>query len=181
MKQYLFEIVRQKWRLLSIILVLLLLNVVLGVVVSSYQLPELADLQARWNDLRRQSARSGAVDAAALYQQGTADLEKLKTRIPEKREFARVLSDLIEAAASSAVEVGTISYKPVQIKEEPLLSYQLSLSVTGRYAAVKSFLSDLQNNRELLVVDSVELSNSDLYNENVVMALHVTVYLREGA
>lgn len=181
MKQYVFEIVRQKWRLLSVIATLLLLNVVLGVVVSVYQTPSLADLQIKWSDMRRHTARAGAADAATLHQQGSADLKKLMERIPEKREFARVLSDLIESAASSAVEVGSISYRPQQIKEEALLSYQLSLSVSGRYAAVKSFLSDLQNNQEMIVVDSVAFSNSDLYVENVGMDLRITVYLREGA
>lgn len=179
MKQYALEIVRQKWRFLSIILFLLLFNIALGVVISAYQTPDLADLQTKWRDLRSRTARAGQVDAATLYRQGTLDLEKLKARIPEKREFARVLSDLLEAAANSAVEVGAISYKPVQIKEEPLLSYQLALSVSGRYVAVKSYLFDLQNNQELIVVDSVSFSNKDLYSENVVMDLRVTVYLRE--
>lgn len=181
MKQYVLEIIRQKWRLLSIILFLLLLNVTLGVVVSAYQRPSIADLQTKWNNLRRQAAQVGFVDAATLHRQGAADLETLKARIPEKRQFARVLSDLFEAAASSAVEVGPLSYKPEQIKEEPLLSYQLSFSVSGGYAAVKSYLSDLQKNPELIVVDSVVFSNSDPFVENVVMALKVTIYLREGA
>jgi type IV pilus assembly protein PilO len=166
---------------LSVILFLLLVNVTLGIVVSAFQLPSLADLQIKWSDLRRLTARAGVADVATLHQQGSADLKTLKTRIPEKREFARVLSELLESAASSAVEVGTISYKPVQIKEEALLSYQLSLSASGRYAAVKSYLADLQNNRELIVVDSVSFSNSDLFIENVVMDLRITVYLREGA
>jgi Tfp pilus assembly protein PilO len=181
MKQYILEIIRQKWRLLSIILALLLLNVTLGVVVSVYQIPSLADLQTKWSNLRRQAASVGQLDATALHQQGSADLEKLKAKIPEKQQFARVLSDLFEAAASSAVQVGTISYKPVQIREEALLSYQLSFSVTGSYAAVKSYLADLQKNPELIVVDSVAFSNSDLFVENVAMDLHITVYLREGA
>ena len=181
MKQYVLEIVRQKWRFLSIILFLLLLNVTLGIVVSSYQLPLLADLQTKWSNLRQKAARTGQVDAATLHRQGSADLEKLKARIPEKREFARVLSDLLEAAASSNVEVGAISYKPVQIKEEALLSYQLTLSVSGSYAAVKSFLSDLQNNKELLVVEPTVFSNSDPLVENVIMNLSITIYLREGA
>lgn len=124
MKQYIFEIVRQKWRALSIILFLLLLNVILSVVVSVYQLPLLAELQTKWSSLRRQVARAGQLDPTALYRQGSTDLDTLKGRIPEKRQFARVLSDLLEAAASSAVDIGAISYKPVQIKGEALLSYQ---------------------------------------------------------
>lgn len=181
MKQYALEIVRQKWRSLSVILFLLLLNAALGVFVSSYQVPALSELQTKWSSLRLQASQAGKVDAATLHQQRTADLEKLTSRIPDKRQFARVLNDLLETAADSAVEIGTISYKPVQIKEEALLSYQLSLSADGSYAAIKSFLSDLQKNRELVVVDSVVFLNSDLYVENVVMNLKITVYLREGA
>ncbi|MDD2897120.1 MAG: hypothetical protein PHI31_00270 [Desulfuromonadaceae bacterium] len=181
MQQYLFEIARQKWRILIVIGSLLLLNVILGIVVSAYLLPTLTEKQSKWNNLRRQAAGTAQVDVASLHRQASEDLEKLKLRIPEKREFVRVLGDLYEYAASSAVEVGTLTYKPVQIKEEPLLSYQLSFSVSGSYAAVKSYLADLQKNQELLVVDSVAFSNSDLYVENVKMDLHLTVYLREGA
>lgn len=181
MKRLVFEIIRQKWRLLSVILTLLLLNVALGVVVSTYQLPSLADLQTKWSNLRRRAAGAGAMDPATLHRQGSADLEKVKGKIPEKRQFAKVLSDLLEAAASSGVEVGAISYKPLQIKEEALLSYQLSLSVSGGYAAVKSYLADLQGISELIVVDTVSFSNSDPFVENVVMDLRITVYLREGA
>lgn len=181
MKQYLIEIARQKWRLLIVILILLLLNVTLAVVISTYQVPSLADSQAKWNSLRRQAAGAGQADTATLYKQASLDLEKLMGRIPQKRQFARILSELYESAASSAVEVGTISYKPVPIKEEALLSYQLTLTVKGRYAAVKSYLSDLQSNPELIVVDSAAFSNSDIYVENVDMHLNITVYLREGA
>ncbi|HXE95779.1 MAG TPA: type 4a pilus biogenesis protein PilO [Dongiaceae bacterium] len=181
MKQLVLEIVRQKWRFLSIILFLLLLNMTLVIVVSNYQLPSLEELQAKWSSLRRQAALTVQVDAATLYQQGSTDLETLKARIPEKREFARILSDLLEAAAGSNVKVDTINYKPEKIKEEALLSYQLSLSVSGSYAEVKSYLSDLQNIQELLVVEPTVFTNSDPLVENVVMNLNITVYLREGA
>jgi type IV pilus assembly protein PilO len=181
MQQLAIEIVRQKWRLLSIISAMLLLNVALTVVISVYQLPSIISLQTKWSSLRQKQARSGKMDADALYKQGAADLEKLKAAIPEKREFARFLSELLEAADASNVAVGAINYKPEQLKEEPLLSYQMTLSVSGSYAGVKSYLSDLQQSKELVVVDTVSFSNSDLYVENVVMNVHLTLYLRGGA
>lgn len=180
MKELIIEIARQKWRLISIIAFLLLLNVILTVVAATYQRPRLAQLQSKWTELRRSVSAAGKVDVATLHQQGTADLRALDAMIPEKRQFARVLSVFIEAATNSAVEMGAITYRPVPIKDQKLLSYQLSLSVNGTYAAVKSYLSDLQKNRELLVVDSVSFSNSDLFIENVVMDLKITIYLREG-
>ncbi len=179
MKQYALEIVRQKWIPLVIILTLVLVNLCLGIVHSSYQLPVLTDLQTKWSGLRLKAANAGQLDPTALYKQASADLDALKIKIPEKRQFARVLSDLYEAAATSAVEVGTISYKTLKSKDEPLLSYQLSLSVTGGYAAVKSYLSDIQKNPELVVIETVAFSNNDLFIEKVTMELHITVYLRE--
>jgi type IV pilus assembly protein PilO len=175
------EIVRQKWRILSVIFGMLLLNIALAIVVSVYQHPSLENLETKRNELRRHSIRAGKMDAATLYKQGTVDLDRLKARIPAKRHFARVLGDLLESAASNAVEIGGISYKPVPTKEESLLSYQLSYSVNGNYAAIKSYLSDLHKNPELIVVDTVSFSNSDIFVENVVMSLNITVYLREGA
>jgi len=179
MTRLIVEIFQQKRRLTSAILLLLLINLILAVVISAYQELALANLQTEWSALRRQTARAGQLDAVALYHKGTADLDKLKARIPQKEEFTRVLSELYEEAESSAVEVGSISYKPVPIKEEALLAYQLTLSVNGSYAAVKSFLADLQKRPELLVIDSVAFANNDLFVENVVMDLHITVFFRE--
>jgi type IV pilus assembly protein PilO len=181
MKQLIFEIARQKWRLLGVIVFLLLVNGIFGVFAAVYQEPALVQLQNKWSSLRRQSVGTGPVDAASLYHQGNLDLAKLEAMIPEKRQFARVLSVFIEAAGTSAVEMGAITYKPVAIKGEKMLSYQLSLSVSGSYAAVKSYLADLQKNRELIVIDSVTFANRDLFIENVVMNMNITIYLREGA
>lgn len=181
MNHIILEIIREKKLVLVVILLLILLNALLMILVDSYQAKALVATHTRWSDLRRQAASLGQADAAALYRQGAGDLEKIKTRIPAKREFARVLGDLFESASSSGVSTGSISYKPETIKGEGLLSYQLSISVNGSYAAIKSYLADLQQNPELIVVENVTFSNSDLFVENVTMDLHLTIYLREGA
>ena len=78
---------------------------------------------------------------------------------------------------------GAVSYKPQTVKGQDLLAYGITMSVSGSYAAVKSFLGDLQRNNELIVVDGISMANSDLFEENVVMEVHVSIYLqsREGA
>jgi len=180
MTPIIMEIIRQKKVTLAVILSLFLLNAALMVLTSYYQSSALAAAQIKWSDLRRKNASAGHVDSSALYRQGLSDLEKLKTSIPAKHEFARVLSELLEAASVSGVTVGSISYKPTAIKEEGLLSYQLSFPVAGGYAAIKSYLADLQNNSGLLVVDNIVFSNTDPFVEKVVMDLHLTVYLQGG-
>ena len=181
MKMIILEIIRQKKTVLLAVLSLIVLNIALVTVIASYQEPALALSRSKWSELRSLVARTGHADAAALHRQGVADLEKLNTMIPQKREFARVLSDLLESASNSGAVTGAISYKPVPIKDEDLLSYQLSLSVSGDYAALKSYLSDLLQYPELMVVDGLSFSNNDFFEENISMNLNITVYLREGA
>ena len=183
MKQALMELFLQKKRTLIVALVLLVLNIGLYAVTAGYLEPKVAASQASWNDLRQRVAVAGRADVATVYRRGVDDLKKLALRIPAKRQFPRVLGDILDAAASSAVVTGNISYKPQIVKDRDLLSYEVSMSVGGSYAAVKSFLADLQKNSEMVVINGISFSKSDLYEENVVMDLHLTVYLlgKEGA
>lgn len=178
MKDAILEIVRQKKRLLIAIALLALLTVALFVAVDGYQLPEIVAAQMKWGDLRRQVVVAGRGDVTNTYKQGKIDLETLKGRIPPKRQFPRLLGDILEQAVSSGVATGPITYKPRVIKDEGLLAYELAMSVNGRYAAIKSFFADLRKFRELVVVDDFSLTNSDVFEENVTMDLHVTIYLR---
>jgi type IV pilus assembly protein PilO len=181
MRDAILEMVRRKMRLLIAIALLALLTVALFIVVDGYQVPRIAAAQMKWSDLRRQVAVSGRGDITNTYKQGKIDLETLRGRIPPKRQFPRLLGDILEQAVSSGVTTGPITYKPRVIKDEGLMAYELAMSVNGRYAAIKSFLADLRKFRELVVVDDFSLINSDVFEENVTMDLHVTIYLREDA
>ena len=183
MNQVLQELYRQKKNTLIAVLVLLVLNIGFYAVTAGYLEPAVISSQASWSDLRKRVAVAGKADVATVYRQGVADLKKLAERIPAKRQFPRLLGDILDAAASSGVVTGNVSYKPQAVKDRDLLAYGITMSVGGSYAAVKSFLGDLQKNSEMLVIDSVSLSKSDLYEENVVMDLRLTVYLqgKEGA
>jgi type IV pilus assembly protein PilO len=181
MREALLETLRLNKRLLIAAAVLALVTLGLCVTVSTYQAPEIADAQLKWNDLRRRSASIGRGDVTSAYKQGQIDLAKLTDRIPLKRQFPRVLGDLIEAAASNGAVTGALTYKPEVVKGENLLDYGLTMKISGRYAAIKSFLADLLNTPELIVVEGFSLTNSDPFEEDVSMDLHLTVYLREGA
>lgn len=184
MNQAFRELIIQKRRLLIAVAVLLVCNIGLYIFINVYIAPSIILSQKSWNDLRQRVAVAGRADVASVYRRGIDDLKKISTKIPVKRQLPRVLGDVLDSAASSGVVTGAVSYKPKIVKEhDELLMYSVSMSVSGSYAAVKSFLGDLQKNSELIVVDGVSLSNSDLYEENVVMDLRLSIYLqgREGA
>jgi type IV pilus assembly protein PilO len=181
MKQALIELFQQKRRSLIVLAVILLLNIVLYLVISLYLAPAIITSQSSWNDLRQRVAVAGRADVATVYRRGIEDLKKLSLKIPAKRQFPRVLGDILDSAASSGVITGAISYKPQVVKgHEELLVYSVSMSVSGSYAAVKSFLGDLQKISELVVIDGVTLMNGDLYEENVVMDIRLNIHLQGG-
>lgn len=181
MKQVLLELLRLKKRSLITICLLLLSNAVLYAIISGYQDAALVEAHTKWSNLRSRLAAADRGDVNVAYRQGKSDLEKLRSMIPLKREFPRVLGDILDAAASSGVATGSITYKPQVLKDENLLAYAVTMPTSGSYAAVKSLLADLQKNHELVVIDGVSLANSDPFAESVSMELRLTVYLREGA
>ena len=181
MIQALLEVLGQKKYLVIAIGVALLLNIILYAVIRGYQSPAISQAQAKANELKHRVALAGPGDVNTVYRQGKIDLEALQKMIPTKREFPGVLGDILDAAASSGVKMGNMTYKPQAIKDQNLLAYSVNTSVGGTYAAVKSFLADLQKNRKLVVIDTVLLTNSDPYEENVTLDLRLTVYLREAA
>ena len=178
MNEIMSEIVRQKWKFLVVILFLVLGNGVIYYLMSSVQQPRLHELRSKLSVLRRQSARKDTVDLTTRYHQNADGLKQLSEKMPDKGEFARVVGDLLESAMGDSVEVSTVSYKMVPVKEEGVKSYQLMFSVRGSYAAIKSYLSDLQHLPELIVVDSVAFVGGDRVTETVAMNLRLTVFLR---
>ena len=181
MKQVLLEIYRLKKRCLIAMLLLLLANIAMYAFIHGYQNVALNEAQNKCDDLRRRFTTAERGDVSVIYRQGVNDLDKLKTIIPPKRRFPLVLGGILDDAASGNLAVKAISYKPQTVKNEDLLEYDINMSVSGSYAAVKSFLADLQKKRELIVIDTIALSNADLFEENVSMNIRLTVYLREGA
>ncbi len=180
MIQVLLELLQQKKRTIIAAAFLLVLNVVFAALVTGYLRPKIDKSQAQWNDLRQRVAASGKIDVGMIYRRGTDDLKTLSARIPAKREFSRVLGEMLDAAATNSLEIGAINYKPQGIKDRKLLAYGVSLSVSGTYAGLKSYLGDLQNFENMVVIDGVSFTKNDLYEEIVSMDLHLTVYLQGG-
>jgi Tfp pilus assembly protein PilO len=182
MNQAIRELFNQKRSLLIAIAVLLVLTIGLYIAVNVFLDPAIITSQASWNDLRQRVTVAGKADVASVYRRGTEDLKIISAKVPVKRQLPRVLGEILDSAVSSSVSTGAVTYKPQIVKGQDLLSYSVSMTVKGSYAAVKSFLGDLQKNSEMIVVDSVSLSNGYLYEENVAMDIRLSIYLqgREG-
>jgi len=173
----LWDIIRSRPKSLTVVLLLVLLNAGLYFFSSYHQQPRLQDLRQKWVEKRR-AAGGGVRDAATIFRQGTGDLATWRDRIAPKKDFARLIGSLFDMAANNSLKVGGVSYKPVPVKEDNLLAFTISFGVSGKYAAVKSFIADLMRSREIMTLDNVSLASTKLTEESVDMKVQLTAYFK---
>jgi type IV pilus assembly protein PilO len=154
-----------------------MINIGLYLYSSTYLEPRLADLQKKWSDKRLLAAGGPVQDVTTVYRQGKSDLAVWSERIYLKKHFARFIGDLFETATNNTLKVGAITYKPDPIKDEKLIAYSIGFNVSGKYAAIKSFIADIERFREIAVINNISLNGSST-EESVDMKLQLTAYFR---
>ncbi|ACM20996.1 type II secretion system protein PulO, putative [Geotalea daltonii FRC-32] len=167
-----------KKRLVLPIIFLLFINIVSFVYLTFYQEPRVASLQSSWFEKRQKSSQMSVLDAATIYAQGKRDLQTWHSRILSKNDFARMLGELFETASNNSLVVNNVTYKPTSMKEQGLLAYTIDFSVSGNYAGMKSFISDLMRSRQIILLDNLSLANASQTKEDVQLKLKLITYFR---
>lgn len=175
------EIIKTRPKTIILVIALVLANVGLYLFAAVYQKPRLESLQGAWFEKRKTASRGAALDNASVYRQGMSDLTAWRAKIIPKREFAGFVGRLFETAARNSLAFKGLSYKVSQIKDEDLATYSLDFNVTGKYAAVKSFIADIGRTREITTIDNISLTNMNQSEDSVALKVQLTVYLRVGA
>lgn len=177
----LLEIVRQRRRSLLVALLCTVASVGLVVFRLVWQEPRLESLRAEWFS-KRDLSGGGSRNPVEVYRQGKADLDAVYQRIPRQQEFVRLLGDLYELAGNNRLTLGGVTYKPQTAKEAkgaPLLAYELTLAAVGNYAALKSFVADLERMGELVVIDGLVVTGGREEDPQAVNAkIVLTAYFR---
>jgi len=171
------EIIKLRKKSFLAILLLFLSNLVLHYFISSSQQPKLESLQKEWTE-KRELPYAGTEDKAFIYLQGKKDLAVFNSSVPPKKDFARVVGDILEIASNNGLSISEISYKPSFIKETNLLVYSFGFGVKGSYAAIKSFMSDIERSPNILSIDSVSLAREDLSQDSVKFSIQISAFFR---
>lgn len=179
-KQQLLELCRSRPKTLILLLLLLLVNVGLAVYEQTVQGPRIARLEQEWA-VKRSRGAGGQGDISDIYRQGLADLAQFRERAPLKRDFTRLIMEIFEMASNNGLKVVSIAYKPASSKDGDLLVNGITLNLSGKYAGVKSFVSDLQCQRTLMTIDSLQLASVSATEESVSLKLNLSLYLRAEA
>ena len=172
------QIIIAQPRTFVLILFLAVLNIALYLFSSVYQNPRLENLQNKWFQKRKLGTGGVVADTGTIYQQGIIDLKNWRSRITPKKGFARFIGTLYETAANNSLSFEGATYKISQFKEQGLVAYTLDFDVVGKYAAVKSFISDLQRMPEIITMENLSLNNKNATEDAVDLKVQLTVYLR---
>jgi len=143
-----------------------------------YQNPGVEKLQSEWTTLREQEGRGVLLqDRETLYRNGIADLAKFKERVYPKSQFARYIGEIYDLGAKNGLEIDTITYKPSLNKDDRLLSYALTLTVSGKYPQLKRFIYDLGTHGNIQVINAVSMVAANTPSVTAVqLQLQMTSY-----
>lgn len=165
---------------------LLLVNLVVAGLAVWVVAPRLAASEqaylARQQEYR--DARSGEVDnsPAGIYRRGRRDIKTFLDMIPEQASFTGLLKDLFGMAGKAGLAIDQVTYDPSPVKNEELLSYTLSFSVSGDYGKVKKFIFLIEHSPRVLVIDELNLKSvNEKLPGQITLGLRLTTYFRTPA
>jgi type IV pilus assembly protein PilO len=179
--KFITELIRTRRNWLVVIAFLAMADVGLYGFYLLKQSPEADRAHVKLFEKSRLLSSAGTSDQTSVYTQGKADLASFSSAIPPKKDFARTVGDIYEAAARNALSVGGTTFKPAAAGEAGFVSYLLSMNVTGKYPGIKSFLSQLQSLPQSMIVEKVSLAGgSGKGSEEIVnLRLDLTLFLQK--
>jgi Tfp pilus assembly protein PilO len=170
------ELIKIRKKSIIAILALAIIDVSLYGLISHIQGPKLEILQKEWFEKRKSDG--GMLDKTLVFTQGKKDLAVFFSKIPPKKDFIRVTGGLFEIASNNGLKIGSVGYKPEIIKGRDILDYTLTFSVKGGYAAIKSFISDIERSPEILSIDSISLKNTGSTGDDVEFSVKISAFFK---
>ncbi|MDD2501608.1 MAG: type 4a pilus biogenesis protein PilO [Geobacter sp.] len=135
-------------------------------------------LYTQWIEKRQQLHGSGSVTTSRVFQRNQDALNNLLATVPTRSELPRILGQVTDYVAMHKATMKTLSYKPLPPSVTGLYRYNLVVSVTGNYEAIKLLLADLQNLNALAYVDSCGFINPDPQSDQLQMEARMVINLR---
>ncbi|MCK5312693.1 MAG: type 4a pilus biogenesis protein PilO [Desulfobacteraceae bacterium] len=109
------------------------------------------------------------------------DIKKIMNEIPQEfsfSEYAVKVRSLIDM--NQLFIEDSLVFSPEETQNPSLLVYNTNIIVTGKYPAIKQFISDIQNLKGLKYLNSVSMIRDSKHRERIKLSLRLSVFLRKG-
>ncbi len=180
------ELLEQLWKsqrgLLVLLGVLLVFNLLLFVVLEQTVVPKVAEQESRFlqrqTEVRQMMRNQGsaAITPEQLFVQASQDIAKFQQAVPDYQEFTALIEELLILSNRARLNITQINYTSEELKQSPLLKFNLSFNVTGDYAQVKKFIHSLEQSVRLIKIEQISLQNSD--DNGVNLRLNLETFFR---
>ena len=141
-----------------------------GIVVIRPTLVTIAKLTREIKDQKEASEKlqtkiNSLVTAQAEYAKIVTLVPLLDESLPKSNNFPRLAYFLEETATSSAVEIKSLNFEKIVLKEDgkstknknPYNEIAFSIGLTGDYYNLKQFLTDLEASRRIIKIESFSI------------------------
>jgi Tfp pilus assembly protein PilO len=94
-----------------------------------------------------------------------------------------VLRELSEIAAELGLAAGSATYAPQDVRDAPLVRYQITMPLKGSYEQLVSFLGKLERSKQFLIVDQLSLRErgGEDASGQAELSVVLSTYFRAGA
>jgi len=169
------EIVRQRRRQLLLVVALICLGAITYFLRVSLLQEQVVNARREWSTQRMQIKQKTLLGKAEQYAAGMREIAKFSERIPAQRQFARVIGELFEFADNNSLAVGSVTYKPEK-GVAGYVEYKINVDLTGSYGGIKSFLADINQAPEIIIVDTMGLNKGGkLFDDEVKLRVTLAV------
>ncbi|MBN2429154.1 MAG: type 4a pilus biogenesis protein PilO [Deltaproteobacteria bacterium] len=166
-------------------MVLAVLTLVLFLCVNWWLKPRAAELQSQLagrQQLFNRLAGSGEsrLPVGELVKRGRADIKLFWDKIPVRRDFPTLVSEVSSLATMAGLTVDRIQYSPEDMPEKKLLRYGLNFTVGGEYPKVKKFIYLIEQSERILTLDEISfLGRGDAQESGVQMNIRLSTLFKK--
>ena len=183
------ELLEQIWKsqrgLLLLLGILLVSNLLLFVVLEQFLVPKVAEQESRFlqrqAEVRQMMRNQGstAITPEQLFVLASQDVAKFQQAVPDYKEFTALIEELLVLSNRASLNITQVSYTSEELKQSPLLKFNLSFNVAGDYEQLKKFIHSLEQSVRLITIKQISLQSSD--DKGVNLRLNLETFFRPGS
>lgn len=110
------------------------------------------------------------------YLRARKDIETFKARLLKQGDHTKLIEEVATFSEHGKLILKNASYSQKYLKEAELWTYVMELPFTGRYEAIKDFLTEIESSPYVLCVDQLKIARAK--DGPLELSLKVASYLR---
>ncbi len=137
-------------------------------------------LKQNVRDMQRNESRLQQASLESMRKAPAGQLDMFENVFPPESSVPDTVEKLIDLAQSKGLNPKQAEYRLNRKNPGSLLSYQISLPITGPYPKIFAFVFDLLANVHNISLDNIGFQRQKIGDASVEATLSLTLYIKRG-